>query len=58
LPSRRPKKPRFKPRKEPTEAEVAAMRQKSWEAYLKERAGGHRTPPPGPPPREGGPPGE
>jgi hypothetical protein len=40
----RPRKPRFKPPREPTEAEVTARRQKSWEAYLKERAGGHKMP--------------
>ena len=44
LPVRRPRAPRFGPRPEPTDAELTAKRQKSWEAYLKERAGGHQTP--------------
>jgi hypothetical protein len=42
LAPRRPRKPRFKPPPEATEAEITARRQKSWEAYLKERAGGHK----------------
>jgi hypothetical protein len=45
LPRRRRRKPRFKPRPEATEAEITAKRQKIWEAYLKERAGGHQAPP-------------
>ena len=44
LPAWRPREPRFKPRPEPTDAEITAKRQKSWEAYLKERAGGHQAP--------------
>jgi hypothetical protein len=44
LPMRRSRRPQFKPRPEPTEAEMAARRQKSWDAYLKERAGGDKTP--------------
>ena len=44
LAPRRPRKPRFKPPPEATEAEITARRQKSWEAYLKERAGGHKMP--------------
>jgi hypothetical protein len=58
LPRRRPKKPRFKRPPEPTEAEVTARRQKSWEAYLIERAGGHKTPPAEQQPRDFPPPGE
>jgi hypothetical protein len=45
LSRRRRRRPRFKPRPEPTEAEITARRQKIWEAYLKERAGGHQAPP-------------
>jgi hypothetical protein len=52
LPIRRSREPRFKPRPEPTEAEMAARRQKSWDAYLKERAGGDKTPPAEPQPRD------
>jgi hypothetical protein len=44
LASRRRRKPRFKPWPEPTEAEINAKRQKSWEAYLKERSGGYKAP--------------
>lgn len=56
LPIRRARKPRFKPRPEPTEAEMAARRQKGWDAYLKERAGGDKTPPAAPQPRDRRPP--
>jgi hypothetical protein len=52
LPARRARKPRFKPRPEPTEAEMAARRQKNWETYLKERDGGGKTPPAEPQPRD------
>src|ERR1700722_2077377 len=45
LPARRARKPRFKPRPEATEGEMAVSRQKSRDAYPKERAGGDKTPP-------------
>jgi hypothetical protein len=52
LPARRARKPRFRPKPEPTEGEMAARRQKSWDAYLKERAGGDKTPLAQPQPRD------
>jgi hypothetical protein len=45
LPQRRPRKPRFRPRSEPTDAEINERRQACWEAYLDERAGTHKTQP-------------
>jgi hypothetical protein len=56
LPIRRSRRPQSKPRPEPTEAEMAARRQKSWDAYLKERAGGAKIPPAEPQPRDRRPP--
>jgi len=44
LSGRRRKKPRYKRRPEPTDAEIRAKRLQIWEAYLKERAGGHPAP--------------
>ena len=56
LPARRARKPQFGPKPEPTEAEMAARRQKSWETYLKERAGGDKIPPAESQPRDRRPP--
>jgi hypothetical protein len=56
--SRRRRKPRFKLRPAPTEAEITAKRQKNWEAYLIERGGGHQTPPAEKQPKEFPPPDE